>query len=341
MNRWLVALPPAGGARQAAEHLYTAFTHILPAGAVRSFDFMKYCAAFMQMLKSGDETIVADLAGQSLVIKCLEYDVTHLVVPALCPVTLFILSLLRKKGIMTIHWFIEDYRRVTDWQDILPGYDLFLAVQKGSLQAACEKAGTRFSYLPTAASQASLMISGCRDMHRRTADVVFIGLPSAYRVDMLEYLYDQGITLLIAGEGWNNYSGRLDGSIRHRTWIGAEQSALVLRDAPIALNMSFKSPDGVGADVQLSPRVYDILAAGSLLLTEDVPLLHETLAGCTYHTFLNKFDAAGKVRHLLSILNNPDTRGQIRDTAALIKQDHTWEKRAERIVTLTEYAIKG
>lgn len=103
MTKWFLMLPPTGGARQAATHLLNAFKQMSSSVSLHVFDCKKYLSGFNTLLKNPDEAMVVDLLNQSLVVQCLQYEITHLLAPALCPVTLFTLNLLKKQRITTIH----------------------------------------------------------------------------------------------------------------------------------------------------------------------------------------------------------------------------------------------
>lgn len=334
MANWFLLLPPEGGARQASKNLLHAFKEKIPENSFHFFDCKKYISGFNTLLKKPDDTIVVDLLNQSLVVQCLQYEITHLLVPALCPIYLFTLNLLKKRGIVTILWFIEDYQRATYWKEVIPGYTWFLAVQKGPFKEICEKNSCNFAYLPTAASGESITFK--QQNVPTTADVSFVGFPSPYRIGFLEFLQSKGISLAIAGEGWNAYNGPLRDSIVADTWVDSRQAAQIMCTASVALNMSFNEPAGNLSDIQLSPRIYDILSIGTILLTEDVPLLHETIGDCHFYAFKNREEAVEKIRLILSELeqDREDIEEKTEKNRRIILQKHTWEKRAEQILAL-------
>ncbi len=334
MTNWVFLLPPSGGARQVAENLLNAFRKIYSTESLHVFDCKKYLSAFDILLKKPDETITVDLLNQSLVVQCLQYDCTHLFIPALCPVTLFTLNLLQKLHIITIHWFVEDYRRASYWQEVIHGYTWFLAVQKGLLQDYCTQNGIKFAYVPTAASPAYIMGEQVTSAPAIKADISFIGIPTSYRVAVLEYLSSQGISLALAGDGWQAYTGPLSPYIVTDRWIDSQQAASIQKQTPVSINLSFKEPGDDRTDIQISPRVYDILAGGTILLSENVPLLHETIGECHYYTFTNMEEALQKVKTILSISTSDDIRNKIRQNREIIIRNHTWEKRAEQIIDL-------
>lgn len=331
MKKWLITLPPYGAARQAAFHVVAEFGKKLHASAVHTFDCKKYLDAFNALLKTPDETIAVDLLNQSLIVQSLQYRTTHLLVMALSPITLFTLNLLKMQHIKTIHWFIEDYRSATYWQQILPGYDIFFAIQKGILPSICSKHHTRYDYLPTAATSVDTAQQPDNSLPRY--DAAFVGIPSPYRITVLEYLLKHGISLSIAGEGWDCYSGPLSVCIKQATWTNAEQTATLLREASIGLNLSFNEPcDTTGTDTQLSPRVFDILLYSKALLSENSALLQQTLHGCHYYTFSNKQEAVTITEKILRDQKEQNYPDLVTATKNIVQQKHLWEHRVDHII---------
>lgn len=294
-QRWFVVIPPIGAARTVALHTLSALQQSVGTQQCKSIDSNTYLAAFTQLLKNPDETMAVDLFNQSLAISCLDFQATHCLVFALSPVTLFTLQLLQKQKIITVHWFYEDYRKATYWNSVIVGYDHFFAIQRGPIESLCQQIGTAFHFLPTACS----LEPAAPPSSERIFDIAFIGIPSSYRAAALETLLAQGHTIAIAGSGWDGYRGSLEPSIVNATWTNEVQSAQILAQAKIGINLSVDAPTAVN-DVHISPRVYDILVTGCILLTENVPLLADSLTECSYATFSTVDEAVDKAQTLLA-----------------------------------------
>lgn len=328
-QRWFIILSPDGAARTSATCIAGAFSRHF-GDRCKTFDSLTYRQTFSRMLVQHDEDFIADMINQSLTVSCLDFQATHLLVPALAPVTRFTLNLLRKYHVVTIHWFFEDFRRASYWSEVLPGYDHFCAIQRGPIELYCKKQGVHYHFLPTAcstAAQASAPINT-----NPTHDVAFIGIPSAYRIAVLEGLVKAGFSLLIAGSGWKNYTGALDGFIVKREWVDGADAARILTQAKIGINLSVDIPIEV-EHTQISPRVYDILLAGCLLVTEKVPLLADTLSSCTYHTFTSIDQAIITIRKLLNEYSS-HAADREKNRAAIVTE-HTYDHRAHMLMNMT------
>ena len=335
MKKWMLLLSLEGGARQVSVSIAASFNSKLPPGTFHIFDCQKYLSTFLMLLKKRDETIAVDLLNQSLVVQCLQYSITHLFVPALCPITLFTLNLLKNLNITRIHWFFEDYKRANYWKDIIPGYSWFFAIQNDPIQHLCEINRCQFKYLPTATSDTVLSFSLQNNIYKKHTDVSFIGIPSEYRISFLEFLVQNGISLSIAGKGWDKYSGLLSKCIVENSWVDSIKMMEIVNYSRIALNLSVKHPNEEISSAQLSPRIFDILTSNTILLTEDVPLLYETLKNCYFHTFKSNENA---LTEIVSILRNYSVEmlfEKFTENKKIISADHTWNNRVDKIISLT------
>ncbi|NLD94921.1 MAG: glycosyltransferase family 1 protein [Fibrobacter sp.] len=293
-RRWIVVIPPDGAARTVAHNAFNALAKETGSGNVKNFDSLIYLSAFKKLLKTPDENMVVDLMNQSLLTTVLDFGANYVLTGALSPVTLFILNILKKQNIITIHWFYEDYRRAGYWNDIISGYSHFCAIQRGILPKVCLQNNSTFHFLNTALSFEPRLNS----FNPRKYDITFIGIPSTYRIRILEKIVTAGFTCAIAGSGWESYDGPLNSCLINRMWTDSTQVESILSAGLIGINLSLEEPL-CRDDVHISPRVYDILACKAVLLTEDVPLIRDALADCTYITFTSPDDCIVKIRYIL------------------------------------------
>ncbi|MBN1601887.1 MAG: glycosyltransferase family 1 protein [Chitinispirillaceae bacterium] len=329
-SKWFVVIPPSGAARVVAQHTANNFIEKTGARNVKIFDTLIYQNSFQTLLKNPDETLVVDLINQSLIVSCLDFGTTHFFSGALSPVSLFSLEILKKQHIKTIHWFYEDFNRATYWKSILQGYTVFLSIQEGPFPEICNKHQVQWHLLPTAASIPQP--DGLND-ERRLFDVAFIGIPSSYRIKVLEQLARSGLRCIIAGSGWEQYSGPLQPGIISAKWVNEHQSAHVLSRAKIGLNLSINDPEGVN-DVHLSPRVFDILRSGALLLTEETPLSHEIMRELRFETF----SSPGQIETVINsiLLSFAAYESDRLKNLQTVNTFHTYSNRVKQIITLVE-----
>ncbi len=331
---WFITIPPFGAAREVGLQCAAAFEQLLGKTHCKTFDCKTYLDFFSAALKNPEESVVVDLVNHVLTVQCLAQKATHCLVCALSPVTLFTLNLLRSYSVKTCHWFYEDYKKAVYWKDVLAGYDYFFAIQKGPVEAACAAAGNTYRFLPTAAGpyhQLPLLFQN--QPLPKTHDVAFVGVPTPYRIGILEQFKKNGISLVIAGLGWETYRGELEPCIANSKWTDGKQVDTILKSAKIGINLSMNSPAFDIENTHISPRVFDVLAAGLALVTEKVPLLDATLSGIAYRTFSDGAEAVNAVRLALS---EYDAAAEERlHNKAVIESAHTYGARAKTILETT------
>ncbi len=198
---------------------------------------------------------------------------------AQAPLTLPVLEHLRKKNFVTAMWFVENYRHLTYWQQMAPGYDYWFVFQRGQCPDAFRQAGAKnVSYLPMAADPTIHHPMTLSEDDRRdySADVSFVGAGYANRRRLFPTLLRQPWSFKL----WGN------------EWEGADdlQSVLQLNGARIdtptcmkvfnatTINLNLHSTTGVGVDPQadfVNPRTFELAACGAFQLVDHRSLLPE------------------------------------------------------------------
>lgn len=325
----MVVLPPEGAARQVGESAWKAFCAVLPAERRKLFDTRIYLDGFDKLLKDPADDMVVDLLNQALSVQCLDFEATHLLVLALSPVTLFNADILKRHGIVTVHWFYEDFRQAKYWKAVLPAYNHFLAIQRGPIESACREQGVGFHYLPTAYTlPPDPLPIPWRD---RTGGIVFVGFPSPYRIAVLEALAAASLPLKVSGTGWEKYRGPLEPCLQGSGWTGPAQVQALLGGAQVGLHLPTEDPSEDRDNCHVSPRVFDILLSGCALLCEDAPLIRETIRGCVYREFRGPAQAVEAARQALAAGIPQEAQASNRET---ILREHSFAKRIATLMTL-------
>ena len=167
-----------------------------------------------------------------------------------------------------------------------------------------------------------------RSWHERAYDLCFVGLPSTHRIGHLETLLHSGLTLAIAGQGWENYRGPLQPCITHAGWTPPDEAGRLYANSRMAVNLCMEDPGSEATDDQLSPRVYDAIACGASLLTERLAQNAEALAGLSYNEFRGPTDLLQLARRL-STQGTPDNAQQ--ENSAAISQRHLLHHRLRQL----------
>jgi hypothetical protein len=278
LARWLLVIPPEGAARQAALDLHAAALQSPEAPNLKTFDTKAYLEGFAKLLRQPDDDMRVDLMNQGLVVSALDHAATHVLVTALAPVTAFTANLLRRQGLKLFHWFIEDSRQAHYWRQVLPAYDSFFAIQTEAIESACANAGCRFAVLPTAVSP-ELAMRPVKPWAERDLDFAFVGLPSPYRLAVLDALLAAGAKLALGGSGWGTVTGPLRSCVVNGEAMLPREAFALLERARFGVHMPYEDPAPDRANTHVSPRLYDLLALGCRVLCEDAPLLRQAMSG--------------------------------------------------------------
>lgn len=298
MRKWMVVIPPSGAARTQGLSIARTLGQLSnELGSSEVVDSRSYLDALPRLLRNPqDQDLVVDLFNQTLLCKILEKHCNRLLVPALAPVSAYYLQLLRNQRVRTTHWFFEDYRQATYWEEVFPAYDLFCAIQRGPVERACRSRCQPYLYLPNATAYTPP--TEIPTWHERTYDLCFVGLPSTHRIGHLETLQHSGLSLAVAGQGWENYHGPLQQCIVQAGWTPPDLAARLYLDSRMVINLCMNDPGNEAPDDQISPRAYDAVAHGAALLTERLGQNPEALAGITYHEFRGPTDLLQLARRL-------------------------------------------
>ena len=327
----LVVGPVAGGSLPVAGATAAAFARL---GYDTKFkDFSPFAGAFFAAMKSGDEN------RRAAFIKTLKKSLTaeldrrkpDLVVGiAQAPLSdENILSGLKKSGVITTYWFVEDFRVLTYWRHIAPHFDIFFSIQKGGFPEALAQIGARNHYYLPAAFDNNVCESPTGPATRMA--VSFMGAPYPNRVELFRNLAAR-FPVKIYGEGWNNHPVRgvtLEG--RRISRAGARS---IYRNTDVNLNLhSSLDPDAIGGDF-VNPRTFEIAGLGCFQLVDDRELLPALYCEEEMIRFAGESDLIDKIRYYLE---HESKRNEIAMNAKRrTLRDHLYEHRVMEIIKAVE-----
>jgi hypothetical protein len=335
----MVTIPPTGAAR---EYTLSAIQCMqkLPGLDVHTFDFGQYEQGYGQLLTRDDPDLISDMCNQSLLTKVFELKPKIVLVTALSPVSNYFLQIYAQHKITTAHWFFEDFRRAHYWEAVAPNYDYFFAIQKGILEQKLQtlyrsQSRPKYFFIPNGSSiHPEDFDARPVDLGTRKYDICFVGIPTPYRIQMLESLVVSGLSLVIAGAGWEQYNGLLQNHIIAPRQITTQQALTIYQQSKIGLNIGTQQPTDAVHE-QISPRAYDILGCATVLLCEDIPLNPLALAHVAYTPF-NQDNLAAQCRQiLLDIQTQPQAiNEQCKQNQKTIFAEHLLAHRIESITDI-------
>lgn len=268
-----------------------------------------------------------------------EKPIDILICMAQAPISTRALAELRRKGVITVLWFVEDYLRFTYWKEIAKYYDYVFTIQKGECLDAIRKAGaTHVHYLPTGCDpriHAPIKLTP-EERQRWGSPLSFVG--AGYHNRRQTFAGLAHLPFKIWGTEWPGMKpfDRLVQEAGRR--LTPEEYTKIFNATDINLNLhSSNERDGVDPTGDfLNPRTFELAACGVFQLVDERALLAECFKpGEEIVTFSSVNDLKEKIAYYLE---RPEERQTIaRRGRDRVLRDHTYEKRLEEMLA-TIYA---
>lgn len=268
-----------------------------------------------------------------------EKPVDILICMAQAPISPRALVELRRKGVITVLWFVEDYLRFTYWKEIAQYFDYIFTIQKGECLEAIRKAGaTHVHYLPTACDPRvhTPMTLTAAERERWGSPISFVG--AGYHNRRQTFAGLSHLPCKIWGTEWpvmKPFDRMVQEAGRRLT---PEEYTKIFNSTDINLNLhSSNERDGVDPTGDfINPRTFELAACGAFQLVDERSLLAECFEpGKEIATFSSVSDLKEKIAYYLE---RPDERQSIVNRGrARVLRDHTYEKRLDEMLS-TIYA---
>ena len=286
------------------------YTHFLP--ALRALGHETYF--FDSLARDG----YADFAALNrALLKQADEVQPHVVftVLLLAEVWLETIALLRRAGCQVVNWSTDDSWKYREFSRLIAAdFDLF-ATTCPDAPAWYAADGIDNVALTQWAASADWLAEPkpARDCHY---PVSFIGSAYGNRPERIARLRAAGVDVECFGHGWPNGA------------VAAARIPEIMRDSAVSLNFSEASAGGAA---QIKARIFEVPAAGGLLLTETAPHLKDFLAPEREAVvFQGDADLAQQARRLLE---DPDRRDSIaRAGHARVAREHTYEQRMRALL---------
>jgi len=267
--RVLITGPIAGGSLPVARATAAAFTAM---GYESTFiDYSPFADEFRRVMASGNErarmSFVAAL--ERVLIDRIDGFKPEILL-GLAQSPLFnhrLLDELRKSGVITIYWLVEDFRILTYWKRIASHYDIFFSIQTGDFAKALAEAGANNHYYLPVAFDNNLEGPSIQSGH--PTPISFMGAPYPNRIRVLQHL--ARYALKIYGEGWDKHP--IPGVIEGSRWISESEVRSIYRNTRINLNLhSSMDRYAIGGDF-VNPRTFELAGMGCFQLCDRRELL--------------------------------------------------------------------
>lgn len=292
--RILVVLPMYGGSLPIGRYCAKSLESL--GHSVRVFEAPVFFPAFTGLKKldiapeqiSVLEQSFLQVVGQAIWahVEALE---PHLVLAlAQAPMNRGLLQRLRRKGIRTAMWFVEDYMVFDYWRFYAPLYDVFAIIQKQPFVEALSAAGQHHAlYLPMAALpefHAPLTLTS-QEEKEYGADIGFLG--AGYPNRRLAFRPLVGKSFKIWGSDWEGESLLRSHIQRNGARIGEDESVKIYNATKVNINLhsSLQVDSLVSHGDFVNPRTFELAAMGAFQLVDNRSLMPELFATDELATF--------------------------------------------------------
>jgi spore maturation protein CgeB len=289
------------------------------------------------MMRNSYVEMLSQLVLESLT----EKPIDILICMAQAPITPRVLTELRRRGVITVLWFVEDYLRFTYWREIAQFYDFIFTIQKGECLNAIKKAGAgEVHYLPTACDPYMHVPINLTAEEREKwgSPVSFVGAGYHNRQQMFASLAHYPFR--IWGSEWP-LCKPFDRLVQEESRrIAPEEYIKIFNATQVNLNLhSSMERDGVDPSGDfLNPRTFELASCGAFQLVDERTLLPEAFeVGSEIVTFKDLPDLREKIDYYLA---HPEERELINTRARTrVLKDHTYDKRLQEMLSII-YASK-
>ncbi len=333
--------PLYGGSLPIAEYVYRACENMgLRSSYINLSSYYNSFTSFEKFLKKQDarsvlENQYVELLSELALQVALEKKTDILISVAQAPLSPKVLEKCREKGIITVHWFMEDVNRFPTWKQIAKYYDYFFVIQKGyAIDRIKDVGGKRVHYLPLACDPG---------MHKKI---------SVTEEEIKEF----GSAISFVGAGYNNRRyvfskyAKDDFKIWGTEWpdvlpfsymvqrkgarISVDDYIKIFNSSEINLNLhSSHEKNGVDPTGDfVNPRTFELAACKAFQLVDQRTLLGELFLPDEIATFETENELRDKINYFLS---SPEERNAyIEKSYQKVISQHTYE---HRIKTILEY----
>jgi spore maturation protein CgeB len=193
------------------------------------------------------------------------------------PLSMAVLEQMRRKKVLTAMWFVENFRHLTYWQQMVTGYDFWFVMQQESCLDAFRKAGaSHVSYLPLAADPAihQPMTLTREERQEFSADVSFLGSGYWNRRHLLPSLIDQEWTFKLWGNEWGNPGKLKEVLQREGARIDTPTSVKIFNATSVNINLHSYTGEGFDPEGDgVNPRTFELASCGAFQVVDARTLL--------------------------------------------------------------------
>ncbi len=341
-RRILLVLPLYGGSLPVGRYCASALREL--GHMVETFEAPAFHGAFtaLKTLRVGTDRLdylensFLQVVSQAVLAKAEAFAPDLVLAMAQAPLSRQALKRLRRDGVPTAMWFVEDHEVFPYWKAFAPLYDLFAVIQKGDFPRKLAEAGQPNSmYLPLAADPAVHRPLELSPVERRKygSELSFVG--AGYPNRRLAFRQLASFDLRIWGSDWDGESVLAPFLQRLGERIETDEVVKIFNATDINLNLHSSVRPGVlvGDGDFVNPRTFELAACGAFQLSDRRGLLPELFREGELALFS---DMPGLLQAIEHYRAHPDERASVAARGrARVLAEHTY---VHRMRTLLERA---
>ncbi len=251
------------------------------------------------------------------------------------PLSMAILEQMRRKKILTAMWFVENFRHLRYWQQMIAGYDFWFVMQKEPCLEAFKQAGARqVSYLPLAADPTihyPLRLSP-EEQHEFGSEVSFLGAGYWNRRQLLPSVLGQGWSFKLWGNEWENAGPLRTVLQRGGARIDTATSMKIFNATSVNINLHSYTREGFDPDGDsVNPRTFELASCGAFQVIDQRTLLPELFDESMMAVMRNPEDLVPTIGQFM---NEPEQRREMAEQSKQrVLAEHTYVHRMKTLLS--------
>jgi spore maturation protein CgeB len=279
-----------------------------------------------------------NVVSQAVLAKVETFEPDLVLAMAQAPLNPQALKRLRRDGVATAMWFVEDHDLFTYWKSFAPLYDVFAVIQNGNFFEELATIGQENAlYLPLAAQPDFHRPMELGPVERRKfgSEVSFMGAGYPNRRKAFHELVN--FDFKVWGTEWEG-DHVLEPLLQLKgARVTPEECVKIFNATAINLNLhsSIQADELVTFGDFVNPRTFELAACGAFQLVDKRTLMDEAFAEDELATFSSIEELIEKIEYFSS---RPEERQAYAERArARALKDHTY---AQRMRTLLEFTAE-
>ncbi|MBG0789958.1 MAG: glycosyltransferase [Desulfovibrionaceae bacterium] len=346
--RVLVVLPLYGGSLPIGRYVASALEeegHMVEVfeapsfyPAYESLDDLKVTTDRLEYLQNSFLNVVS----QSVLAKVETFEPDMVLAMAQAPLNRQALKRLRRDGVTTAMWFVEDHELFTYWKGFAPLYDIFAVIQKGEFFNDLKAIGQPNAlYLPLAAQPDFHRPMELSAVERRKfgSDISFMGAGYPNRRVAFRELVSRDFK--IWGNEWDGDHVLAPLVQLKGARVTPEECVKIFNATRINLNLhsSIQVNELVTGGDFINPRTFELAACGAFQLVDERSLMGDAFVDDELETFTSMNELVEKIDYFSA---HPDERAAYAARGReRVLAEHTYAHRMRALIEFTAERIPG